>query len=247
MKDGPINRIITKHFEGKITIKEANDLIIEYFKEKKFDSKIMATLDKRRDKRTYAEFFKDISAGIRKEHLTLLKWVEHMQGWGFKVKWEQYGTDAIGEAFMEELDDRPDYLISVNDSSFFPVEVKTCPTPDINTFKVTDLHNYKKYSSSVLVCIGKIEMNNPVLKSFVFYGPKAVEKLYAFPGIIFHEFAPYKKAVRVSKTEMMTRKKASMSFEELITQRLIDVAQMGDEKPKFTGPLSHILNQVVSF
>lgn len=247
MKDKPVDRIMNRYFDSEITIVEANDEIIEYLEVRKFDKKTIARLDRRRDVkgrkgRTYAEFFRDISKGIRKEHAIFLKWVEYMEEMEFVVKWEKYGTDAVGLAFVENSDDRPDYLISINLSPFFPVDVKTCPILTMNTFKKGDLKNYARVKSSMLVCMGDINIQKPVLKSFVFYGPNAIRVLKKYNGRIYYEFAPNKKAVRVSYKKILESKKAMISFEELLDDNLIDIVDANKKEMKFNGPLKHLID-----
>ena len=89
MAERPIDRKVSKYFEGKLTEAKLNKEIEKYLKEGlesgKFDKKIIARLDRRRDHngkkkgRTYARFFIEISEGIRKEHAIFLKWIEHMK------------------------------------------------------------------------------------------------------------------------------------------------------------------------
>lgn len=252
MRARPIDRIMNKYFDGEITLKQADEEIAEYLAVRKFDEAVIRRLDRRKDApgkrgRTYAEFFRDISEGIRKEHATFLAWVKYMESKKINVKWEKYGTDAIGLAFIENSDDRPDYLISLNNSPFYAVDVKTCPVTSFNTFKKGDLKNYIKHNSSMLVCMGKIDMKNPELKAFSFYGNVAVKYLNNIEGEEFYEFAPNKKAVRISFKNKMKQKRARVSFEELTNRKIIDYIKITKGALKAQGPLNKWLRNDFTF
>jgi hypothetical protein len=243
---------MNKFFEGQVTIEEANDEIIAYLDLKKFSNKVLQNLDRRRDKggkkvRTYAEFFRDISIGTRKEHTVFLEWVKYMQSKGFVIKWEKYGTDAIGLAFVEGNDTRPDYLISFNNSPFYPIDVKTGGTDNINTFKIADLKNYAQHNAMMLSCMGKADVKNPELTGFIFYGNEAIRKLLSFDGAYFHEFAPNKLAVRVARVKLMKNKRGHISFKQMAEERLIDHIIVDNKKPVFKGPMKKLLEMKYNF
>lgn len=252
MAERPIDRKVSKYFEGKLTEKKLNEEIEQYLKEGvesgKFNDKIIARLDRRRDNngkkkgRTYARFFIEISEGIRKEHAVFQKWIEHMESLGYKMRWEKYGTDAVGLAFVEVTDDRPDYIVSINNSPFFIVDAKTCPIETINTFKTGDMKHYVKYNASMVVCMGNIKAEDPELKSFAFYGPSAIRHLLKLDSTTYPEFAPNKQAVRVSYKKNMKNKRAQVSFEELLRDETMDLVKVSDKKPVFKGPLKRIIN-----
>jgi len=246
MENKPIDRIMNRYFDGEINLDEANKSIVEYLTVRKFDEQTIRRLDRRRDKggkkvRTYAEFFRDISIGVRKEHAVFLEWIKYMKSKGFTIKWEKYGTDSVGLAFVEDNDNRPDYLLSINNSPFFVVDVKTCGTQEINTFKKADLKNYIEHNALMLVCIGKIDMHDPQLKSFVFYGQKSIKLLNSFDGMIYNEFAPNKPAIRVSREKELERKKAHISFKKLVEDNLIECIKVTEDMPEFTGPLKALV------
>lgn len=252
MAEKPIDRKVSKYFAGELTEKQLDIEIQQYLKDGlengKFDKEIMKRLDRRRDAngkkkgRSYARFFIEISEGIRKEHTIFLKWIEYMESVGFQIRWEKYGTDAIGLAFVEVTDDRPDYLVSINKSPFFVIDVKTCPLETMNTFKTGDLRHYEKYNASMLVCMGKIDIKDPELKSFAFYGPSAIRHFLKLESTVFHEFAPNKKAIRISYKQQMKSKKAQVSFEELIKDKTVDIINVNGKIPKFQGPLKRIID-----
>lgn len=261
MHSKPIDRIMNRFFDGEIGIEDADKEIQEYLTVRKFDEKIIRRLDKRRDlvktkvvdgkkikvcqHRTYAEFFRDISIGIRKEHAMFIVWVDYMRKLGYGIRWEKYGTDAIGLAFLDlkEEENNPDYLLSINNSPFYPVDVKTCEKDDINTFKVSDLKNYSRHDSLMLVLTGEAKIDNPKLNTFIFYGQKAVRMLSKQKSNLFHEFAPNKPAVRVAKEKFMRARNAQISFKKLLEQKLIDICHILEEgQPIFTGPLRKIIN-----
>jgi len=252
MAERPIDRKVSKYFEGEISESKLNKEIKEYLKEGvlngKFTKSIMNRLDRRRDSngkkkgRTYARFFIEISEGIRKEHAVFLKWIEHMEKIGYQMKWEKYGTDAIGLAFVEVLDDRPDYIVSINNSPFFVIDAKTCPIESINTFKTGDLKHYVKYNASMVVCMGDIKLKDPILKSFAFYGPSAIRHFLKLESTTYPEFAPYKQAVRVSFKKNMKSRKAQISFEELLKDRTMDLVKVEEKEPEFNGPLKRIIH-----
>jgi hypothetical protein len=214
----------------------------------KFDKKIIDRLDRRRDAdgknkgRTYARFFIEISEGIRKEHAVFLKWIEHMESLGYKMMWEKYGTDAIGLAFVEVVDDRPDYIVSINNSPFFIIDAKTCPVDTFNTFKTGDLKHYVKYNASMVVCMGDFKSEEPELKSFAFYGPSAIRHLLKLDSTTFPEFVPNKQAVRVAYKKNVLSKRAQVSFEELLQDETIDIIKVDEKEPVFNGPLKRIIN-----
>ncbi len=260
MHSKPIDRIMNRFFDEEIGIEDADKEIQDYLTVRKFDEKIIRRLDKRRDlvktkivngkktkvfqHRTYAEFFRDISIGIRKEHTMFMVWVDYMRKLGYGIRWEKYGTDAIGLAFLDlkEEENKPDYLLSINNSPFYPVDVKTCEKDDINTFKVSDLNNYAKHDSLMLVLIGEIKIKDPKLKTFIFYGQKAVKLLSKQKSRFFHEFAPNKPSVRVAKSKAMKNRQGHISFSKLSDQKLIDICNTcEDVKPIFTGPLKKII------
>jgi len=252
MSERPIDRKVSKYFNGELTEEKLNKEIEQYLKDGlangKFDEKTIARLDRRRDSngkkegRTYARFFIEISEGIRKEHEIFLKWISHMENLGYKMRWEKFGTDAIGLAFVEVMDDRPDYIVSINNSPFFVVDAKTCPIESINTFKVGDLKHYENYNASMVVCMGEIKLKEPVLKSFSFYGPSAIRHLLKLESTTYPEFAPNKPAVRVSYKKNMKNKKAQVSFEELLKDETMDLVNVSDKKPEFKGPLKRIID-----
>lgn len=252
MQNKPIDRIMNRYFSEEITIEEANDEIEEYLKVRDFDAKTINLLNRRKDSpgkkgRSYAQFFADISVGVRKEHSIFLEWVKFMEQHKFDVRWEKYGTDAIGLAFIEDNDPRPDYLISVNKSPFFVVDVKTCPVDNINTFKKGDLKNYLKYDGSILVLMGKATPKESVLKSFSFYGPKAVKKLSKFEGRIYFEYARNKKAVRISVEKDFKKKDAHITFKEMQSEKLVDIIKVTDTKIKADGPLRTLIEKKYDF
>lgn len=251
MAEKPIDRKVSNYFAGEITEENLNKEIIQYLEDGKesgkFDEKIMARLDRRRDlngqkPRTYARFFIEISEGIRKEHAIFLKWIEHMEKLDYKMKWEKYGTDAIGLAFVEVKDDRPDYLVSINDSPFYVVEAKTCPVETMNTFKTGDLKHYEKYNASIVVCMGNINLKKPELKSFSFYGPLAIRHFLKMKSMIYPEFAPGKLAVRASYKKIMKSKEAQLSFEELLKDETMDLVSVTEKEPIFKGPLKRVID-----
>jgi hypothetical protein len=252
MAERPIDRRVSQYFEGKITEEKLNKQIEEYLKDGiasgKFTDKIMARLDRRKDAngkkkgRTYARFFIEISEGIRKEHAIFLKWIEHMEKIGYEMKWEKYGTDAIGLAFVEVKDDRPDYLVSINNSPFFVVDAKTCPIETKNTFKTGDLRHYEKYNASMVVCMGKIGLDNQELKSFSFYGPLAIRHLLKLKSTTYPEFAPNKQAVRASYKKTMKSNRAQVSFEELLKDGTMEMVKVTEKDPEFRGPLKRIID-----
>lgn len=261
MHSKPIDRIMNRFFDGEIGIEDADKEIQEYLTVRKFDEKIIRRLDKRRDlvktkvvdgkkikvcqHRTYAEFFRDISIGIRKEHAMFIVWVDYMRKLGYGIRWEKYGTDAIGLAFLDlkEEENKPDYLLSINNSPFYPVDVKTCEKDDINTFKVSDLKNYARHDSLMLVLTGEARIDEPYLRTFIFYGQRAVRMLAKQKSNLFHEFAPNKPAVRVAKEKLMRARNAQISFKKLFDQKLIDICHTWEEgQPIFTGPLRKIID-----
>ena len=252
MAERPIDRRVSQYFKGKLTEAKLNEAIEQYLKDGlesgKFDEKIIARLDRRRDNngkkkgRTYARFFIEISEGIRKEHAIFLAWVEHMISIGYKIRWEKFGTDAIGLAFVEVKDDRPDYLVSINNSPFFVVDAKTCPVETINTFKTGDMKHYVNYNASMLVCMGKIKLENPELTSFAFYGPSAIRHLLKLDSTTYPEFAPNKQAVRVAYKKNMKNKRAQVSFEELLKDETMDLVKVTEKNPDFKGPLKRIID-----
>lgn len=261
MHSKPIDRIMNRFFDGEISVEEADKEIIEYLTVRKFDDKIIKRLDRRRDlvktkvvngkkvkmclHRTYAEFFRDISIGIRKEHSMFLCWIDYMRKIGYGIRWEKYGTDAIGLAFLDikEEENKPDYLLSVNNSPFYPVDVKTCEKDDINTFKVSDLKNYARHDSLMLVCCGETKIENPELHTFIFYGQKAVKLLAKQKSRFFPEFAPNKPSVRVAKEKMMKSRQGHISYKNLLDKKLIDICHVFEDKnPVFRGPLRKIIN-----
>ena len=252
MAERPIDRKVSQFFNGKITESKLNKEIEKYLKDGlksgKFTDKDISRLDRRRDNkgkkkgRTYARFFIDISSGIRKEHASFLVWIEHMRSIGYQMRWEKFGTDAVGLAFVEVKDDRPDYLVSINKSPFFVVDAKTCPVETINTFKTGDMKNYKDYNASMLVCMGDIQIKNTVLTSFSFYGPSAIRHLLKLDSTTYPEFAPNKQAVRVSYKKNLKNKRAQVSFEELLKDETIDLVKIDNKNPCFSGPLKRILN-----
>ena len=252
MAEKPIDRKVSKYFAGELSEAKLNEEIEQYLKDGiesgKFDEKIIARLDRRRDSngkkkgRTYARFFIEISEGIRKEHAIFKKWIEHMESLGYNMRWEKYGTDAIGLAFVEVTDDRPDYLVSINNSPFFVVDAKTCPVETINTFKTGDMKHYTKYNASMLVCMGNIKLADPELKSFAFYGPSAIRHLLKLDSTTYPEFAPNKQAVRVAYKRNMKSKKAQVSFEELLKDETMDLVKVTEKNPEFKGPLKRIIH-----
>jgi len=252
MAEKPIDRLVSKYFEKEISELELNNKIKEYLKggieSGKFDEKIIKRLDRRRDSngkkkgRTYARFFIEISEGIRKEHAIFKKWIKHMESLGYQMRWEKYGTDAIGLAFVEVTDDRPDYIVSINNSPFFIVDAKTCPIETINTFKTGDLKHYGNYNASMVVCMGNIKLEDPELKSFTFYGPSAIRHLLKLESTTYPEFAPNKQAVRVSYKKTMKSKRAQVSFEELLKDGTMDMVKVSEKNPVFNGPLKRIID-----
>ena len=183
MSEKPIDRIVERYFSKKITREKARGLIEEYIVKKKFSKAVLHGLDYRRDHRSRGEFFISLAEGTRKEHTSFLEVVKYLEKQGNFIKWKPYGSDAIGLAFMANTKEKkteknkPDYLISINRSPYFLMDVKNCASEKINTFKKKNLDNYAtNYNSGMIVCVGKADIFKPDLKRFIVYGNKAVKK-----------------------------------------------------------------------
>ena len=251
MNGKPIDRIVERYLIKKeITREKAIRLINEYIEKKNFPKHILSWIDRRRDKRSRGEFFLHLAEGIRKEHSSFLLWIEYMEKQGYKMRWEKYGTDAVGLAFIEKEKDKkkeinkPDYLISIDSSPFFVVDAKNCSRLDMNTFKKTDLKNYAKHNASMIVFMGDADPIEPDLKTFVFYGPNAVKELNKKEGKTYWGFAGGKKAVRVGDNKM---KNKDFSFNELKKDKYIDIVDLSIPKAVFRGPLKRIVNGKYNF
>jgi len=251
MNGKPIDRIVERYLvKNEITRNEAIKQINNYIVKKNFSEDILNWVDHRKDKRSRGEFFMHLAEGIRKEHTSFLFWIKYMEKQGYKMRWEKYGTDAVGLAFIEKEKDKkkeknkPDYLISIDGSPFFVIDAKNCSRLDMNTFKKTDLKNYAKHNASMVVFMGNADPVKPNLKTFVFYGPNAVKELNKKEGKTYWGFAGGKKAVRVGDNKM---KNKDFSFNELKKDKYIDIVDLSIPKAVFRGPLKRIVNGKYNF
>lgn len=251
MSEKPIDRIVERYFSKKITREKARYLIEEYIDKKKFSKSVLYGLDYRRDHRSRGEFFISLAEGTRKEHTSFLEVVKYLEKMGNFVKWKTYGSDAIGLAFItnekekKSEKNKPDYLISINKSPYFLIDVKNCASEKINTFKKQNIDNYAtKYNSGMIVCVGRADIFKPDLKRFIVYGNKAVKKLNTFKGKIYRGFAGKKEGVRVG---YKGNKDCYITFEELKSERLIDIIEFGKKKNTINGPLKYMLTRKFNY
>ena len=250
MSEKPIDRIVERYFGKKITREKARISIEKYIDGKNFSETVLKGLDRRRDHRSRGEFFISLAEGIRKEHASFLSVVKYLERMGNFVKWETYGTDAIGQAFMvntknqKKEKNKPDYIISINKSPFFITDVKNCSSEKINTFKKQDLENYDKYNCGMIVCMGRADPVDPDIKKIVIYGNKAVKKLNTFEGKVYRGFAGRKLGVRVGHKG---DKDCYITFEELKSDRLIDIVDLSKKRNAINGPLKYMLTRKFNY
>jgi hypothetical protein len=239
------NTVALWNVEGKISRKEVVKRLNKYITEKNFSPVVLENLRRRRDDRSPGEFFCDISESIQKEHRSYLSWIKLMANLKYKVEYIKYGTDEIGQAFLaKKPPPKPDYLQSINGSMFYPVDVKNCPSLEINTFKKSDLKIYEKNNSAMLVCSGKASVKDPKIKEFIFYGVKAVKELNKFEGRIYYGFVKTKPAVRVA-TSTHKGKHYEITFSDLKKRGLIE--KITWDTKKITGVLGKSIKSIARF
>lgn len=118
---------------------------------------------RRFDNRTKEEFCKDIAFGTKIEAFWIKVWIEELKNWPeYKLlSVTDHGVDNSGK-FVAQSNGNADFYIKYyhyGDFKEHPLEIKWAPSNDKATFKITDLNNYIKTNSSMLLIFNTSETN----------------------------------------------------------------------------------------
>lgn len=138
-------------------------------------------LDNRKDGRTYGEFFRQVQLKTNKQNNLMLAWSKRMSERGYCVEYKDNGVDNSGKPILsiEKLNKDADYLVSIDNAPFVPVELKEA-SKNI-TIKVADLKSFIEQEACILFFWKTGNQKIRKDAKWALFGPATLNSMLSWP------------------------------------------------------------------
>lgn len=193
-------------------------------------------LNKRKDDRTYGQFFRQIKLKTEKQNDLIRAWINSMSDRSHVVKVRNNGVDNTGKPILhvDRLSKNADFLVSIDNSPFMDVELKETANDSSLILKVSDIEYFLSKDANILFFWNTGRRKGKSLKAinknakWALFGSKTLKSMLTWP------FKKYEKA---------NGRKLSVKIDPPYYNFLFEVYELSGKTTPFLG----ISNRFVSY